>query len=178
MYIDWPIVIDIIFKVGMLFIALYGLSTWKKEHIGKKKVELAEDVLTSFYEAFDVIKHIRFNGGFSYESDQIVKNDSESAKQYEARKKASVIYYRYKEHSELFHKIRSMRYRVRAQFGYEQEKLFDELHIIVTEILSSSDHLARLWAVEQPNSNVQVEIREYESVFWENRGERILLIIE
>jgi len=40
-------------------VALYGIDAWRREHVGKRHVELAEDSLALFYEASDIIKHIR-----------------------------------------------------------------------------------------------------------------------
>ncbi len=36
--------------------AVYGISAWRREFLGKKRIDLAEEVLVSFYEAKDVRK--------------------------------------------------------------------------------------------------------------------------
>ncbi len=38
---------------------ILGVDAWRREFIGKRKIELAEDVLTRFYEARDAIARIR-----------------------------------------------------------------------------------------------------------------------
>ena len=38
---------------------IYGIGAWRREFIGKRKIQLAEDVLALFYEAKDVIFWIR-----------------------------------------------------------------------------------------------------------------------
>ncbi len=36
-----------------------GISTWRREFVGKRRIELAESVLALFYEAADAIQEIR-----------------------------------------------------------------------------------------------------------------------
>ena len=38
---------------------VYGISAWKRKFVGKRRIELAEIVLTKFYEAAEVIRAIR-----------------------------------------------------------------------------------------------------------------------
>ena len=41
------------------FAVIYGVNAWRREYVGKRKIELAEEVLALFYEARDVISYIR-----------------------------------------------------------------------------------------------------------------------
>jgi len=36
--------------------AIYGINAWRSEFVGKKRIDLAEDVLVRFYEARDAIQ--------------------------------------------------------------------------------------------------------------------------
>ena len=40
-------------------IAAFGINAWRREHVGKKRAELAEETLALFYEAQDVINAAR-----------------------------------------------------------------------------------------------------------------------
>jgi hypothetical protein len=46
-------------SILVLLLAVYGVDSWRREHPGKRRIELAEDTLALFYEAVDAIRHIR-----------------------------------------------------------------------------------------------------------------------
>jgi hypothetical protein len=54
-----PGVITAITAVVSAVIALRGLNRWRAEAIGKRKAELAEDVLASFYQLRDIMTFAR-----------------------------------------------------------------------------------------------------------------------
>jgi hypothetical protein len=65
------LVLDIVQSIGVIVAActaIYGIGAWRREHEGRRRYELAEDVLASFYEARDRIASIRSVFGFESES--------------------------------------------------------------------------------------------------------------
>lgn len=159
-----------------IWVAIYGINSWRREHAGKRQIELAEETLALFYQARDAISHIRDPAGFESETADIKRGENESEKDFEARKRASVAFSRYNKYQEIFHKLHSLRYRFMAQIGTEEAKSFDELHSIVNKILSSARLLARLWARDHFRTEEQWErhrkdIERHESVFWEGISE-------
>jgi hypothetical protein len=153
------------------WVALYGIDSWRREHAGKRRLELAEDTLSLFYEATDVIKYMRHPMSFSSETASIERGDKENEAEYQARKNASIVFMRYNEHQELFNKLHSMRYRFMAQIGKEEAKPFDNLRNIVNEITAAARVLARLWPRGQFRTDEQwdkhlMQIEKYEAVFW------------
>ena len=44
--------------------AIYGIDAWRREFVGKRRMELAEEVLALFYQARDIIQSIRSPGGY------------------------------------------------------------------------------------------------------------------
>ena len=185
---DW---IQLLGQVSILiavWVAIYGIDSWRREHTGKRQIELAEDALALFYEASDAIKHMRHPLSLSSETESIERGKSENDAQFQARKNASVVFKRYNDHQELFNKLHAMRYRFMAQFGKEKAKPFDDLRSIVNEITGSARTLARLWSRENFGSDNQWEahskqIEKYEAIFWEGLEEddpinpRIKLVI-
>jgi metal-dependent HD superfamily phosphatase/phosphodiesterase len=165
------LITNVSFLIG-IWVAIYGISSWRKEYKGKREIELAEDTLALFYEAVDAIKHMRAPISFSFETESVERNDNESDEAWEARKNASVVFKRYNDHKELFNKIYAMRYRFMAQIGKEQAIPFDDLKSIVNKIFSSARILARLWTEkhsigeEMWNQHIN-RIRKYEAVFCE-----------
>ena len=166
---------DITVIIGIC-IAVYNVNSWRREHIGKRKIELAEDTLTLFYKAVDVIHYLRSPGSFASETEDIKQMNGESENVYQARKNAGVLLKRYNEHQELFSRIHAMRYRFMVQIGKEEAKSFDELRKITIELISSARRLSRLWArshfrTEEQRNKHQQDVEKYESVFWEGLPE-------
>lgn len=166
---------DVSVLIG-IWVAIYGLDSWRREHTGKRQMELAEDTLALFYEARDAISHIRHPMSYSTETDDVEKTDGETEQQWQARKNASVVFKRYNAYQELFGKLRAMRYRFMAQFGQEAAKPFDELQSIVSKIIVSARMLARLWArdhfpTEERWQKHLDSIEKNEAIFWEGVAE-------
>jgi hypothetical protein len=152
-------------------IGAYGFDSWRREHTGKRRIELAEDALANFYEARDAIAQIRNPGSFSDETKDVVRGESESEEQFRARKNASIVFVRYNAQRELFSKIHALRYRFMAQIGPESAKPFDDLHKVVNEIFLAARMLSRLWPKEyhldaEAFAKHSASIEKYEAVFW------------
>lgn len=155
-----------------IWVAIYGLDAWRREHVGKRQIELAEDTLALFYEAEDVIKHIRHPMSYAHEREDVEKSESETDAQFSARKNASVVFHRYNKHNELFNKLHASRYRFMAQIGVEKAKPFDELRQIVNKVVLSARTLSRLWAREHFHNDSDwtrhlEQIQKHEAIFWE-----------
>jgi hypothetical protein len=127
--------------------AIYGFDAWRREHIGKRRIELAEDVLALFYQARDAIAHIRSPFGFGGEGSTRKPAENEKPEHKQALDGAYVLIERYRTHTELFAKLHALRYRFMAQIGVESAKPFDELSRVVNELISSAHEMARLSTV-------------------------------
>jgi hypothetical protein len=154
--------------------AVYSIDQWRREHRGKRQAELAEEVLSLFYEAKDAIGHIRNPFSFGGEGSSRKPGENETPEQKNAFDKAFVVFERFNTHVELFNKIHATRYRFMAQFGVEAAKPFDTLRRITNEIQVSAQMLAQLWArqkryfrTEQQEQHHFDEIKKHETVFWE-----------
>ena len=161
---------DISILIG-IWVTIYGIDSWRREHRGKRQIELAEETLALFYEASDAISHIRNPLGFSNEFESIERAENETDDQFNSRKQASVVFYRYNKHNELFSRIHSIRYRFMATFGKKKTAPFDELNKVVNEIILAARMLGRMWAREYfPDEKSRKEhrllVEKHESVFW------------
>ena len=161
-------------SIALLFcLGAYSIDSWRREHVGRRRLDLAEEVLSQFYEARDAISHIRCPAGFEGETAAVQKQDNESEADHHARKTASVVFVRYNSHREMFSKLHATRYRFMAQFGAEAARPFDNLHAIVSEVLSAGRALAMLWPIDYHRTEDQkqhhaVAIEKYEAIFWEH----------
>ena len=155
-----------------IWVAIYGIDSWRREHKGKRQMELAEETLSLFYEARDVIAYIRNIFSYSTETEGIARGENETKERYEARKQASIVFKRYNENQELFNKIHAMRYRFMAQIGKEQAEPFEELRKIVNEIFVSARMLSQLWSRRHFRTQEQEDkhyksIERHEAIFYE-----------
>jgi hypothetical protein len=163
-----------------IWVAIYGIDSWRREYRGKRQIELAEETLSLFYEVSDAIAHIRNPFGFSNEYESIERAENETDAKFNSRKQASIVFYRYKQHNELFSHLHSMRYRFMANFGKEKAASFDDIHKVVHEIILAARMLSTMWAREYyPDEKSHEQHRQlvakHESVFWfQGEGDEIV----
>lgn len=157
---------------ALAFIA--GVSAWKREFVGKHRIDLAESVLALFYEAEDAIRQIRSPQSFVGEGGTRKRAENELAEESRLLDQANVVFERYQEKEKLFAQIRSMRYRVMATFGPSAAEPFDELDKITNEIFQAARMLgSHYWprqgrvemAPEEFKKHLE-EMQRYEEVFW------------
>jgi len=159
-------------------VAIYGINAWRREFRGKRQIELAEDALTLFYEAQNVIGALRSPLGGQEEGTSRKPQKEESPARKSARDAAYAVFERYQNRQELFNKIYSMRYQFMARFGLEAAKPFEDLRGIVNEIFGAARRLARLWATDisslrsdqEKNQHFEKQ-QKYEAVFWDTYDE-------
>ena len=169
---DW---LDGLQQVSLLvgiWVAIYGIDSWRREHTGKRQIELAEDALALFYEAADAIQNIRHPASFGHELKDVERGENESDASYEARKNASIVFVRYNLYKDTFNKLHAMRYRFMAQIGKDKAKAFDDIRGVVNSIQMSANMLARLWprdrfASESAWASHRAAVEKYEAIFWE-----------
>lgn len=129
--------------------AIYGFDAWRREHIGKRRIELAEDVLSLFYQASDAIDQMRNPIGFGGEGSSRKQLENEDPRHKQALDAAYVLIERYGRHSELFAKLHAARYRFMAQVGIDKAKPFDAVNRLVNELIFSAHDMARLATVPE-----------------------------
>jgi hypothetical protein len=157
-------------------LAFYGLDSWRREHPGRRKIELAEESLALFYETADALKHIRHPASFGHETKEIIQQEGETAEAFSARKSASIVFVRTARYSELFNKLHAMRYRFMAQIGKDEAKPFDDIRRIVLDVENAASMLARMWPHRDFRTEAEFEayrerIEGLENIFgWGGRG--------
>lgn len=172
---DFTNILQSISVIIAAIVVIFGINAWRREYIGKRNVDLAEEVLALFYEARDVIRYIRSPFGVVGEGSTRSSDPKESPEEKQINDGAYVVFERYSKRQDLFNKIYSMRYRYMARFGKDSAKPFDDLNKIVNEIFSSARMLAyyrrdqsyRTWQNEEEFKQHLKEMREQEAIFWE-----------
>lgn len=159
-------VVNTLAIVTASIVAICGINAWKKEFQGKRKIELAEEVLALFYEARDAIGAIRNPFGYQGEGSTRKPQGNEPPEQKNARDRAYVVYERYQKRQKVFNKLHSKRYQFMARFGNEKAKPFEDLRMIVIEIQISASRLAEIWSEPAFGEEDKKERKEHESIIW------------
>jgi hypothetical protein len=159
-------------------VAIYGVTAWRREHIGKQRIDLAEEVLALFYEARDAIQSIRSPVSFGGEGRTREHSGTETPEQKDARDRAYVVFERYKQYQDVFNRLNTIRYRYVAKFGMAHSQPFDELDLALKKVLIAARMLSQLWAerMREDASQERAEqyerrLEKYEKSFWAGHDE-------
>lgn len=169
---------EIINSISVITAALsfiYGINAWRHEYIGKKKIELIEEVLAKFYQAEDIIKEIRSPWSNSDEGSSRSKNDGEREEDTALLNKAYIVIERYKKRDAFFSELFALKYRFMSVFGQDSGSSFFELNSVLKEIFGASYILGTYYWQRQ--GRVQMEEDEFkkhldemhknEAIFWD-----------
>lgn len=103
---------------GGLYLAWSGLSAWKREHVGKRDIELCQSVITSFYEAHDKLRALR--SPFAYpesESEGRARRENEADDERRVRDQHYVPLARLEKQSAFWSDFFGRRFLMRAIFS-------------------------------------------------------------
>lgn len=168
---------DIITSISVAIAAIsfvMGITAWKREFIGKRKIELAESLLALFYEAEDAIKEIRNPFSYVGEGKTRKRSENELEAQSEWLDRAYIVFERYQKREELFAQLRATKYRAMASFGAKASEPFDEISKILREIFLAANMLAtEYWPrqgyrhlTEDQFLQIRKQMEHYEAIFW------------
>ncbi|MBL6664633.1 MAG: hypothetical protein ISQ34_02185 [Rickettsiales bacterium] len=130
--------------IGTFILGGVALKTWKDEYIGKKKIELASDIVENACNVQDLMLYIRSGSTFGYESDKIKKDLKEEIGDFKLKENKVhylVPHYRIAENHEKI--MRFMQLKNKAQIYWEEDvvQLFGKMNQIINRIDLSSKHL-------------------------------------
>jgi hypothetical protein len=125
--------------------AIYGIYSWQLETVGRKKIDLAEEVLSLFYEAEHRIRAIRSPLAFVGEGSTRTKLEDETENETKVFNRAYTSYERYYQYEESFNRLYAIRYRFMVHFGTDTGQHFDEIHRVLVSVTFSASMLRQLW---------------------------------
>lgn len=161
---DWVSAVgNIIVAVAAAVAAWQGvrsLTAWREETRGRRRMELAEEVLADIYEARAIFRWIRSPASYSSESEGRPgrAEDPEAIRQH--RDTFYVPLKRLSDHAEFFARANARRYRVIAAFGVGAERAYELMHEINVTISVSAQALMML----NPNSQQDRLVRREEKM--------------
>src|SRR4030067_3279753 len=120
------------------FVAISGINAWKREFIGKRRIEIAENILAKFFQVRDAIATIRSPFGSIGEGKTRDKSEHETPEQTELLYQAYVVYERFEIHKDVFNEFNLLKYKFMAAFGKDQEDIFTRVNKVVNSIFISA----------------------------------------
>lgn len=162
------------------FVAIYGISSWRRETKWKRKYELAEEVLSCFYEISERFDEIRCPAGYVGEGSTRKRKDNESEEESLILDNAYVVFERYEKDKTPFIKLMSLKYRFMVLYGKEAGKPFEEILQLRNKLFSASHLLGQRYWKDQGRKTFtesQFEkhlkkMEELEAIFWADYGEK------
>lgn len=160
-----------------------GIGAWKREFIGKRQIELAENVLAKFFEIRDAISYIRNPFSYTGEGSSRQKNPHETPDKSELLDRGYIVIERYMKKETAINDFLTLKYRFMASFGANTEEIFNETNQVLNSIFSSARMLSthywpRQGRVEMEATEFQRHLDEmwkHESIFWDigNKNDEI-----
>lgn len=152
-----------------------GIGAWKREFIGKRRIELAEQVLAKFFEVQDAIAYIRnpFSGNNEGQSRQ--KNSGETEAEEGLLNRGYIVVERYQHKEVIFSEFNTLKYKFMAAFGKNTEEIFTSTNKALNSIFVSARMLAHHYWPRQGRVQMNQdefkrhldEMYRHEGVFWD-----------
>lgn len=156
-----------------------GIGAWKREFIGKRQIELAEQVLAKFFEIKDAIAMIRSPFSNSDEGKTRKRNDYESLETSQLLDRGYIVFERYSKKETVFADFNTLKYRFMASFGAEAEQIFVDTNAVLNSIFVSAQMLGtHYWQRQgrvpmEPDEfkNHLAEMQQHQRIFWDHGSE-------
>lgn len=132
--------LQLILTIGAGIALWFGFQTWKIEYLGKKRIELVEDLVAIFFEVRDKISMIRSPWVPAAEIVKVTQANP-NLNDNQAKTNVAVIFQRMDQASETISKFQSLKYRIMATFGEKYEDIFNDVNKQVNKIAISAHML-------------------------------------
>lgn len=157
--------------LGGTWIAWTGVNAWKREHTGKRDIELCQSVIESFYKAEQQIRVLR--SPMSYpeaESAARPGRDNESEEEKRTRDTHYVPIARFEGQKEFWAEFFSRQFKMRAIFGDAGKQPFDKLDEVLRSFRAAA--VTRYQTITQPGGQRGGEFwNNTDRVIWDARDD-------
>lgn len=147
---------------GASIAAVIGINAWKREHLGKRRIELAEEVLVHLYKAEQVLRRIRMPYFHPGEGSTRKGHDDETEEDRELYNSAFIIMERYNKNIDTFKPIWALQYKFKAVFGSEDYRVFEEFESLFWTIRDAWIERAQLLKKRRELEEGSKELSEWE----------------
>jgi len=172
-------IIQLVAIISACWAIISGVGAWKREYIGKRKIEIAETALAAFFEVRDAITYIRNPLTAIGEGNSREKSELETADETRMLNQGYIVVERYNTKTYVFNKFYTIKYRFMAAFGKETDKLFNDTSRTVNKIFGAANLLTTYYWKETGKFTVGTseraqhlqEMKKYEAIFWDMHTE-------
>ncbi|MEM7738679.1 MAG: hypothetical protein AAF267_23150 [Deinococcota bacterium] len=151
-----------------------GIDAWKREFIGKRQIELAEEALSTFFELKDAMAMIRNPLSYDGEGKSRKKSEDEKADEAKLLDRGYIVFERYETKKEIFNKFFKLKYRFMAFFGSDTEDIFQLTIKTRDKVFIAARRLAIHYWPRQGGQMSDKEfekhlnkMQKYEGIFWD-----------
>jgi hypothetical protein len=152
-----------------------GIGAWKREFIGKRQIELAEQILAKFFEIRDAVSFIRNPFSHNDEGSTRQRSDLETPEQTQLLNRGYIVFERYAKKEAAFAEFNTLKYRFMASFGAQTEEIFIETNRVLNSIFASAQMLATHYWQRQGRVHMEAdefqkhvdEMHRHEGIFWD-----------
>jgi len=156
-----------------------GVGAWKREFIGKRKIELAEETLATFFEIKDAIAFIRNPWSSGTEGSTRKKAPGETEDEAKLLDRGYIVFERYESKKEIFVRFNTLKYKFMAVFGTATESIFQDTNKTLNSIFVSANMLATHYWQRQGRVKMEAdefqrhldEMHKHEGIFWDRYSE-------
>jgi len=153
-----------------------GIGAWKREFIGKRQIELAEQVLAKFFEVKDALAMIRSPFSRSDEGGTRKRSEHESPESSELLDRGYIVFERYSMKETVFSEFNTLKYRFMASFGADAEQVFVDVNDVLNSIFVSAQMLGTHYWQRQGRVPMEPEefeqhlkeMRHHQKIFWDH----------
>lgn len=161
--------------VSACWVIIAGIGAWKREFIGKRQIELAEQALAKFFEIKDAISYIRNPFSNSDEGKTRKRDTHESETDAQLLDRGYIVIERYSKKENVFSEFNLLKYKFMASFGADKESIFIDTNKALNSIFVSARMLAthywrRQGKVHMEGNEFQRhldEMHRHEGIFWD-----------
>lgn len=156
-------VVQAIAVSGAAWAAWRGLTTWRREMTARRRAELAEHTLATFYEARDIISAARFPGSSGEEGSSRQRRANKTENEARYKNALYVPVERLTRQAEFWGKFEAAHYSFMVLFGEEAARPFETVRQIKNRVMISAGMLVRTYG----QVNEEREDRQSQRERWE-----------
>lgn len=177
--VEFASIIQALAVVSACWAIISGVGAWKREFIGKRKIELAEETLAAFFEIKDAIAFIRNPWSIGTEGNSRKRSEHESEEESQLLDRGYIVFERYESKKALFLRFDTLKYKFMALFGTETEIIFKDTRQALNSIFSSANMLSTYYWQRQGRVQMEKdefqkhldEMQKHQGIFWDRYSE-------
>jgi hypothetical protein len=135
--------------VSACWAIISGVGAWKREFLGKRRIEVADQVLAKFFEVRDAMEFIRNPWSRVSEGQTRERSAGESRAEASALDRGYIVVERYTAKAAVFAEFEALKYRARAMFGAQAEEIFTGTFKALNSVVNAARQLGtHYWRVQ------------------------------